>query len=562
MISRRETLAATLAAPLALTVSPAMARAGDAPAPAAKGTGASSVTTPASLVVKTTGGKVRGYESDGISTFKGIPYGAPTGGSGRFMPPRPVEPWSGEKLCLVPGAVCPQAEDMPSDSPQRFLIRSTPTIESEDCLNLNVWTPAADSAKRPVMVWIHGGNFSTGSSIAIAATDGECLAAKGDTVVVSVNHRLNFLGYLDLAAIGAPDEYASAGNAGMLDLVLALQWVRDNIASFGGDPSNVTIFGQSGGGLKVTTLCAMPLAAGLFHKAIVQSGSESEVFGHEMTAPLAQAFLDELGVAPGDVAALRDLPLATLKAAGMKAAADASKDWAGDVWKLVGWAPVIDGTIVPASPYTEAGSRYSAQIPLMVGSVRHEFCMTSFSLAFEDMTFEQASESLGRTFTNPDALLSAFAKVYPTEKPVGLMAMISSASFNRYNAIKQAADKAALGGAPAWLYRFDWLTPMLDGSPRAYHCSELPLVFGSVEKAPEATGTSPRALAMADKASDAWLAFARTGNPNHPGMAAWAPYSDASQGTYIFDDKPYLSGPEEDAALIALVRRNRKWAQG
>jgi len=551
-----------------------MAGAMAAPAVLAGGTGAlaappraataGGTATPPGCVAHTSGGRVRGYARDGISIFKGVPYGAPTGGQARFMPPRAVAPWAGTRLCMTPGPICPQPEEGHGPSPMAFLTQSRPAPQSEDCLSLNIWTPAdmgaaPDGKKRPVMVWIHGGEFTTGSSIALPATDGEALARRGDVVVVSVNHRLNLLGYLDLAALGAPAEFASAGNVGMLDLVLALEWVRDNIAGFGGDAGNVTIFGQSGGGLKVTTLCAMPAARGLFHKAIVQSGSESRVFTREMTRPLASALLAELGVAPGDAAQLQAMPLARLMAAGDAVLGRWVAQAHGDVWHMVGWAPVVDGSIIPASPYEPASRALSGHIPLLVGSVRHEFCMTMFSLEAEHMTMDQARAALAVNFRDAGGLLDAFARAYPREKPVGLMAMISAASFNRWNAVHQAQDQAAAGQAPAFLYRFDWITPMLDGSPRAYHCAELPMVFHSIDHVPEAAGTSQRSRTMAGRMADAWIAFARSGQPGHAGLPHWPPVTPGHAPAMLFDDICQVDD-FTDKGLLDLVRAARKWA--
>lgn len=558
MVRRREALSAGLALSGGLAFA-GRSRAANAPERAPAALSPSAITTPKGLVVETSAGRVRGYESRGIATFKGIPYGADTSGKGRFLPPRPVAPWSGERLCMVPGAICPQAITGPSATPMAFLLPGTPSVANEDCLNLNVWTPATGNSRRPVMVWIHGGNFSTGSSLAIRATDGEALARRGEVVVISVNHRLNAMGYLDLGALGADAEFAAAGNAGMLDLVLALEWVRDNVTAFGGDPDNVTIFGQSGGGLKVTTLCAMPGARGLFHKAIVQSGSQSHVFRREMTEPLARGLLAELDIAPGDLRRLQDVPLAQLQ----MAAQVAQGKWFAaakprDIWHLVGWAPVLDGTTVPADPYSAQGRALSADIPLLVGSTRHEFSLTTFSLEAANRTWEDLRSDIAQAFSDPDALIAAFRSAYPNERPVGLQSMMSTASFNRYNALQQARDQADAGRAPAFLYRFDWITPIYDGLPGAYHCSELPLVFGSIDTAPEATGTWPRAQAMAHKASQAWIAFARNGNPSHAGIGAWPALASGRDATTMVLDDTCRIEPE-NSTLIDLMRDHARW---
>ncbi|MBT0670039.1 carboxylesterase/lipase family protein [Novosphingobium profundi] len=559
MPSRRDTLTAGLAlstGPVAATrastghaVTPGGSSAALAP---------SAVSTPPGLVVETTAGRVRGYEARGIATFKGIPYGADTSGEGRFLPPRAPAPWSGERLCLVPGAICPQESRRPSTSPAAFLMPTTPAIEDEDCLNLNVWTPGTEAARRPVMVWIHGGNFSTGSSLALRATDGEALARRGDVVVVSVNHRLNAMGYLDLGAVSGDPAFAASGNVGMLDLVLALEWVQGNIAAFGGDPGNVTIFGQSGGGLKVTTLCAMPRARGLFHKAIAQSGCESQVFARSMTEPLARGLLDQLGLAPGEVRKLQAVPIAQLQAAASAAqGAWFARARPRDIWHLVGWAPVRDGALIPTDPYSEEGRALSADVPLMVGSTRHEFSLTTFALEAAQRSWADLRADLVPAFRDPDALIAAFRAAYPQETPVALQSMISAASFNRFNALQQARDQAAAGRAPAFLYRFDWRTPIFGGLPGAYHCSELPLVFDSIEAVPEATGTGARARAMAARAADAWIAFARHGDPSHPGIGRWPALAAGGAATMVFDDRCQVEA--ENTALIELVRANALW---
>lgn len=551
-LSRRQALAAGLALPAAIAAPRA--------AQAARVANAADIgpTTPPDLIVETAAGRVRGYQQQGIRIFKGIPYGASTAGAARFLPPAPAAPWKGTRLAMAPGPVCPQPPERTSPSPIAFVLQRNFTAQDEDCLNLNVWTPGIDNRKRPVMVWLHGGNFSTGSSLELAATDGAGLARRGDVVVVSINHRLNLLGYLDLASLGAPAEFAAAANVGMLDIVLALQWVRETIARFGGDPGNVTVFGQSGGGLKVTTLCAMPAAAGLFHKAIVQSGSESRIFDRSLTEPLARALLAELQIAPTDAARLQQVPIDALTAAGHRVNTAWGARYGGDIWKRVGWAPVIDGSILPAHPYAPESARYSAHIPLLVGTTRHEFVASAYSAEGDRMTLADAARALSANFTDAEGMLAAFGERYPAENPAGLMAMISAASFNRRNAIQQARDKAALGGAPAWLYRFDWITPMLEGVPHAYHCAELPFVFNSIDAAPQAAGTGTRARAMAHRMADSWIAFARTGNPAHKGLPHWPSVNANTAPTMAFNDVCTVE-TNADRALIELVARNRKW---
>ena len=556
--SRRSFLATGLAAPFVLAASgTAVAGQADLPAPGDRPEPVGRIVeTPADLIVETDKGKIRGYVSSGIQIFKGVPYGEPTGGKNRFMPPLPREPWSGVRDALSYGAICPQKQPG-AGGRSAFLLNPVEGYQDEDCLNLNIWTPGADSEKRPVMVWIHGGNYSTGSSFAIAAQDGEALANRGDVVVVSVNHRLNVLGHLDLQALGAPDAYASSVNVGILDLISSLEWVRDNIAQFGGNPENVTVFGQSGGGLKITHLSGAPGAKGLFHKAIVQSGSQVDVFDQSMTKGLAELLLEELGQERLDIEYLQNLPVAELQ----KAAQNASAKWSstaapGDIWQLVGWAPRIESGSLPWHPYSEQGGDVSRDITLMAGSTLHEFNMAIFAPIMEDMSESELISNLSGMYSEPEAILAEAKRVYPGQKPVALSSIISAASFNRRNVVQQCQSKAALGGAPAYLYQYAWETPVLDGTPRAYHCAELPMVFASASKEAQATGGAADALYIESQVCDAWLAFARSGSPDHSGLPTWPAVNEANAPTLIFDTVPNVADGK-DKKLTELIQKYR-----
>jgi para-nitrobenzyl esterase len=559
-IDRRDVIRGGAAASLALAATGARASIGrtknhDNPAAAAGGV----LATPPDLVVESDTGKLRGYISRGIVTFKGIPYGAPVAGGGRFQPATRAQPWTGVKPCFLYGATAPQiTARRPSDF--AFVSPSQYSFQDEDCLSLNVWTPGvvggASGGHRPVMVWLHGGNFSSGSAHELLTTQGEALARRGDVVVVSVNHRLGLFGYLDLVSIGASPRFASAVNLGMEDIVLALRWVQQNIAAFGGDPGNVTIFGQSGGGLKVTALNAMPSARGLFHRAIVQSGSADRLFTQDMTAPLAAGLLQELQLSVAQADKLIDMPVDVLLAAGAKVTDRFGAAGAADIWKTVGWAPRPDGAIIPHQPYAAESLAMFQDVPLMLGCTLHEVSPSLNNPALEDMTMAGLRQYIAPRFRDPAKVAAGFAAVYPDQKPVALAGIISTAGFNRPNAIAQAQAKAGGRGAPAWLYRFAWEPEILDGRPRSYHCSDLPMAFYNIESVPGATGGTSRAWAMAARMSDTWIAFARNGNPNHPGIPHWPQVSTASAPTMVFNDDCLVQNGA-DEALLGLIAEER-----
>lgn len=540
-----------LAAPAVLMLPACAGTPTRTPSPVLPGT---DFATPAGLVVETDKGKVRGYVSGGIRTFKGIPYGADTSGAGRFRPPVAPEAWSGVRDAFSYGAACPQVAPGPAGRID-FLMARQSGHTSEDCLNLNVWTPGMDGAKRPVMVWIHGGNYSTGSSYASRSQDGEALARRGDVVVVTVNHRLNILGHLDLAAVGGPVEYASSVNVGLLDLVRALEWVRDNIAAFGGDAGNVLLFGHSGGGLKITHLSGMPSARGLFHKAVVQSGSQVEVFDETFTEGLAQRALEALSVAPGDISALQSVPVEALQMASQASL----RAWhamagAGNIWRMVGWAPRIEASSVPWHPYSREGAAVSRDIALMAGSTLHEFNPALFNPAMEDMTREALTSSLAALYSEPETIVSLAEKLYPGQKPVALSAIISAAAFNRTNVVRQCQAKAALGGAGAYLYQFAWETPVLDATPRAYHGAELPFVFANSAREVQATGDVGLAGPIEAQLCDAWTAFAHTGRPHHTGLPKWDAVAPVAAPTMVFDTEPGLEAWRDRSLMEAVAQ--------
>ncbi len=493
-------------------------------------------------VVETNAGKVRGYTREGIHTFKGIPYGASTEGKNRFMPPVKPAPWAGLLSTMNYAHVCPYPPrtDWKNDE-TAFMFQWNDGQPGEDCLRINVWTPGTnDNRKRPVMVWLHGGGFSFGSGQELLSLDGENLARRGDVVVLTLNHRLNTFGFLNLAEFGG-SQYEGSGNVGMVDLVFALEWVRDNIASFGGDPGNVTIFGQSGGGGKVSTLLAMPSAKGLFHRAIVQSGATLKVSEASNSAKLAAAVLDELNISKSDVEKLRSVPMDHLLNAALAAEAKMAPPLSPSAsyrrrTRDIRWGPMVDGKIIPGHPFDPVAPGVSAGVPLLVGTVLNEFTTAMNKPDAFSMTDAQLEERIKEVYGDRcEEIVQTFKKGHPNARPFDLYSIIGTCQV-RHNAVKQAQLKAALNQAPAFNYWFTWQTPILDGRPMAFHCSELPFCFYNSDRCENMTGGGPRARALAAKVSDAWINFARKGDPNHSGLPKWAPVGSDKVTTMIFDD--------------------------
>ena len=396
------------------------------------------------------------------------------------------------------------------------------------------------------MFWIHGGGFEAGSSQELPAYDGENLARRGDVVIVSVNHRLGPFGFLAAAGGG--------GNAGMMDIVLALEWVRDNIAAFGGDAGNVTVFGQSGGGAKTNTLMAMPSARGLFHKAIVQSGSQLRLASPERSVEVTAAVLKEAGVAAEGLVDLSPNQLVAIGAAAARTLRKTPRP-SGGSWEGAVWQPTCDGDLIPHHPGDAAALAMSAHIPVLVGSTFHESSPSIGNFKLEQMDTAGLREFVARMHKErADAVIAAFERGHPGVKPVEIAALIQSTHWMRVNAVRQAELKGGAGGAPAFLYWFGWKTPVLDGRPRAFHCSELAFCFDNIDRCLNHTGGGEEARMLAGKMADAWIAFARTGDPNHKGLPAWPAVKPGSLPTMIFDTECAVrDNPdrEERAALAA-----------
>lgn len=487
----------------------------------------------------TTSGKVQGLDIAGIKTFLGIPYGASTAGKNRFLPPQKPTPWKVVRDALTYGQICPQ----PPADPRSEYVKAIdwdkqPGGMGEDCLVLNVWTPILQAgAKRAVLVSFHGGGFSTGSGNA-PAFNGDPLARFGDVVVVTVNHRLASFGYLHLADLGAPPEFAQSGNAGVLDLVAALQWVHDNIENFGGDPTNVFIFGQSGGGAKTSTVMGTPSAKGLFHRAGVQSGSLLKAMSREAATASAQKLLTQLGIDKTRIADLQKLSWEQIL------------DAQGAVFGTVlptGFAPVLDGTVIPRHPFDPGAPEESANVPMIVSTTLDDGALFLTNYNLDDAGLQGLVQKM--VGDNASRVLSAYRKAYPDIAPYFIQSRIVTDRTFHLNAYKQAERKAAQGKAPVYMYLWEWPSPAFEGKFGVIHGTDVGPTFHNTRG--PITGDGPEARKMADRIASAWIAFAKTGDPNNPALPHWSPYDLRTRATMVFDKEMRVENdPRRDLRLL------------
>jgi para-nitrobenzyl esterase len=553
-MNRRQVLRLSTAAGIGAAL-PGSAAAAQPRPTAATGAASATCSTPRTAIAKTRYGKVRGYVEDGVLTFKGVPYGATTGGENRWLPAKPPAPWDGELPTLIYGANCPQRlHDWVQE--QSFLYQWTDGWQSEDMLKVNIWTPSL-TGSRPVMFYIHGGGYTFGSAYELASQDGAQLARHYDVVSVTVNHRLNILGFFDLSEFGGP-AYADSANVGMTDLVAALQWVRDNIANFGGDPDRVMIYGQSGGGSKVTTLLGMPSARGLIHRASAQSGGGGNPPSAEQSRELTKRLIAELGVK--DMAALRKMDWARLNAAGNAAVAAMNPPpdpTAGPIPPLgstprVGWGPSVDGRIITMRAFFEGAPEISKQVPMLIGSVSEEGNRMS-SRPSEAEWMATLARSYGET--KAAAIAAALKRAYPNKSIRTLSYMCSGPGLNglsmRNNVTRMATMKHQQQGAPAFAYYFRWQSPMLEDAG-AWHTAELAFCFDNTARCAQGTGNGSESQALAKKVATAWANFARTGNPSQPGLP-WPAFTPDRCPTMVFDNECHMvDDPDREARMILL----------
>lgn len=488
-----------------------------------------------SRILKTRTGKVAGVKAQGVHVFKGIPYGADTR-KARFLPPQPLAAWKNTRDAERYGPSCPQPGSRES--------------MSEDCLALNVWTPALrDGGKRPVMVWFHGGEFSSGSGSS-PLYDGTRLCLRGDVVVVTVNHRLNVFGHLYLARLAGP-KYASSGNVGILDLVQALAWVRDHAELVGGDPERIMVFGQSGGGAKIATLMAMPVAQGSFHRAATMSGQQITAAGPRGATQRARAILETLQIAPNDVAKLNDVSTADLVAATR--ANDPSM-----VGRSIYFGPVLDQAALPRHPFYPDAPPLAANIPMIIGNTLDETrAFLGNEPGVHELSWDELPERLLPQLhvdVQPEHIIAEYRKLYPKYSATEVFFAATTAGRSWRGAVIEA-ELRAQQGSPVYAYQLNYRSPLENGRFGAMHGMDIPLVFDNVSQPGSLVGKDSNAQRTAEQMSEAFIAFARTGKPAHAGTPVWQPYELPVRATMVFDvSSALVNDPRgEERKLFAQV---------
>ncbi len=498
-------------------------------------------------VAQTTAGKVRGFILRDIYQFKGIPYGAPTSGKNRFMPPQEPEKWSGVRPTMNYGESAPQTigYDRSVESMSFFQDHWNYDLIGEDCLKLNVWTPGLDAKKRPVLVWLHGGGFSSGNAIEQDGYGGENLARYGDIVFCSVNHRLNAFGFSDFAAVGG-EKYQHSGNVGMLDIIAALKWVRDNISRFGGDPDNVTVIGQSGGGAKVCLLASMPEARGLVHKAVALSGSTTAAARKDQAEALGAFILQEAGLRPDQIDKLQEMPWEEYYTLAHNAARKFRHQASGG---RADFSPVGDGLDIPAGTLFDPQDATLPDIPLLLCTTLQEWNPNRDNPELENISLDSVVDCLAPLYGEKSrAVVEAYARTFPQYRPVEIWAMLIWPR----TSVVQTADTKAAQGAPVYMAWFQWQPPLFDGRQRAFHCIDICFWLHNTDVMLTHTGGGARPRRLSDRMSDALLAFMRTGDPNCKALPAWPPYTPERGEVMVLDDESSVQ-LDPDRACRSLI---------
>jgi para-nitrobenzyl esterase len=512
-------------------------------------------------VQETKFGRVRGERLDGVLRFLGIPYAQSIAGKNRFSPPRPLVPWTGVREAVRYAPSSPQPETpfqtpvSPAFHPPDYV------VPGDDCLALNVWAPEVVDGKHPVMVWLHGGYWTSGSGSS-QVFDGTNLARRRDVVVVTINHRLGLSGYTDFSRV-VGGYFADSANLGMRDIVAALEWVRDNIAMFGGDPENVTIFGESGGGWKVATTMAMPSAKGLFHRAIIESGPFTRVLTPAEADDLANAVLSELGLTPATADTLNDLSLKEVIATEKRMLAKIPMSM-GTPGFPIGFWPVMDGEVIPAQIIEPEAAAISLEVPLLIGQNGHEFTLfmlgdlTAYALDEEQLTARVTQAFCAEA--TPE-ILASYRRDFPDQDPSGLWFRIYSDFGMAVLSLAVMDARVVPGVAPVYAYRFEWQTPIMGGKLYSPHTIEIPFVFDNVttEAGTVMTGGGAEAAELAETISCAWVEFARTGKPTAPGLPAWPAYSTERRESMHLDTTSQVA-PYMDPAMVGLFH-GKLWKQ-
>lgn len=504
-------------------------------------------------VASTQYGRVRGFIMNGIYTFRGIPYGAPTGGKNRFMPPQPPTPWQGIRPAVFWGDAAPQeVKGKYTNTYSTFTDHWNYYDVSEDCLYLNVWTPGLDDGRRrPVLVWIHGGGFVSGNGIEQDGYHGENLSRSGDIVFVSINHRLGALGFSDFSGVSKDPRYAESGNVGALDMVAALKWVHHNIAHFGGDPGNVTIMGQSGGGAKVCILTAMPETEGLVHKVVALSGNTTCANSRDYSTGLGAAILKEAGLQPDEIDKLQQMPWQEYLALANRVAKRYQPTATGTNIRGGAFGPVGDGLHIPMGTFFSDPEAPAAKVPMLLCSTNCEWSPSRDNARLEQMTWDEllvrAKAQFG--YPNTEDIVAEYRKLFPQKKPIEVLGLMASSR----EAVIATANAKCQQQAPVYLAWFGWNPPLFDGRMRAFHCLDICFWLKNTDRMVTHTGGGKRPRDLSDKMSAALLSFMRTGNPNCEALPQWPAYTPETGATMLLNDQCEVSNDPDGSVRILMA---------